>query len=101
MVRPGLASQESLPQKESVFMTSLDPHTQADVSVVRTHAYEKFVTFTTPLLRVKPDDAHTPYSPMMRALCLRNQAAPITKNAYRGAVCVDGAISLQPDHDDR
>jgi hypothetical protein len=47
-----------------------------------THTYEKFCSMYDASLGVKPDYSHTPYSPMMRALCLRNQAAPITKNAY-------------------
>jgi len=64
-----------------------------------THTYEKFLTSTMPLLRVKSDDcAHTLFA-HKGALCLRNQAAPITKNAYGDAVCADGAI-LQPDHED-
>jgi L-lysine 2,3-aminomutase len=60
----------------------------------------KFVTCRMPRCELSLMDAHKPYSPILRALCLRSQAASITKNAYGDAVCEDGANSLQPDHDD-
>jgi hypothetical protein len=46
----------------------------------------------TPPLRVKFDDCASTYSPILRALCLRNQAAPITitRTGTQGS---DGAIN--------